>query len=443
MSSTIHKAPILVAGAGLTGLSCAYHLKRPYELWERDDSVGGLSRTDEVRGFRFDKTGHWLHTRHAWTRQLITERLGIELVEITRNAVIHSHGVRTPYPFQANTYGLPIPVVAECLQGYFAARERRARGETQPATTFGDHIRDQLGDGIAKHFMFPYNTKLWTVPPDEMSARWCKRFVPSPEPEEVVLGALRREGAGHQIGYNNTFWYPRKGGIGVIANRLHDVLPTPAALGRRLTRIDQKQHLAYDDAGNVTSYASLVTTAPLTELITSLENPPARIKEAATRLRSAAVTYWNIAFKGSEEQGAPHWVYFPESEFPFYRMGSPSAVLANLAPVQHRSCWVEVSHRSGSSTTVTEQAIMDALAKSGVSAPGEEPTLMERRTIPIAYVIMDARFEALRDEILAWLAEQGIFSTGRYGAWTYNSMEDSIIAGREAAQSAEEYCATC
>src|SRR5687768_4758952 len=113
----------VILGAGLAGLSCARHLGGGYQLFERADAVGGAARTFRRGDFWFDVTGHWLHLKDEAISRLAHELLGDELVQVTRRASIDSNGVRTPYPFQAHTYGLPAGVVADCVLGYFRARE--------------------------------------------------------------------------------------------------------------------------------------------------------------------------------------------------------------------------------------------------------------------------------------------------------------------------------
>src|SRR5262249_48885041 len=126
-------APVIVIGAGLAGLACADVLGSAALVFEREECPGGAARSFERYGFSFDVTGHWLHLREPEVVRLIGELFSAdELVTVARRAVIHSHGVRTPYPFQANTYGLPVNIVAECVLGYFKAREQAARGILPP-----------------------------------------------------------------------------------------------------------------------------------------------------------------------------------------------------------------------------------------------------------------------------------------------------------------------
>ena len=103
------REPVVIVGAGLAGLSTAYHLeeRRPAVLLEREGRVGGLTRSFHVNGFIFDVTGHLLHLKRDSVRALIDRLLPGGMESIERRSFIHSHGVYTDYPFQANLYGLP------------------------------------------------------------------------------------------------------------------------------------------------------------------------------------------------------------------------------------------------------------------------------------------------------------------------------------------------
>src|SRR6478672_2135158 len=116
-------ARVVILGGGLTGISAAYHLKRPWLLLEKEARLGGHARTDVTRGFHFDKTGHWLHLRDPYTKGLVADLLPDQMVPVERKARIFSHGVLTRFPFQANLHGLPPGVVSECLLGFLAAQQ--------------------------------------------------------------------------------------------------------------------------------------------------------------------------------------------------------------------------------------------------------------------------------------------------------------------------------
>src|SRR6058998_874069 len=107
--------PVVILGAGLTGLSAAYHLAAPALVIEREPEVGGLARTRVEEGFTFDCTGHLLHLKERRVMALVHSLLPDAFSRHERRALIYSKGVYTPYPFQANLHGLPPEVVHECV----------------------------------------------------------------------------------------------------------------------------------------------------------------------------------------------------------------------------------------------------------------------------------------------------------------------------------------
>ena len=167
---------VLVLGGGLAGLSTAYHLEdhRPVVLLEKEDRLGGLTRSFRVNDFIFDITGHLLHLRRKEVRDLIDGLLPEGLASVKRRSFIHSHGVDVDYPFQANLHGLPPEVIRDCLTGFIEAHADPQRpGEEELAgASFHDWAEATFGRGIAAEFMLPYNRKLWCRDLRKITADW-------------------------------------------------------------------------------------------------------------------------------------------------------------------------------------------------------------------------------------------------------------------------------
>ena len=107
---------IVILGAGLAGLSAAFHLKgKEYEIFEKDGEIGGLCRSVIHDGFTFDYTGHLLHLSHSYTQQLLADLLPELLIRHQRNSAIYVQGTYVPFPFQANLWALPKELTKECL----------------------------------------------------------------------------------------------------------------------------------------------------------------------------------------------------------------------------------------------------------------------------------------------------------------------------------------
>lgn len=436
-------APTLILGAGLTGLSCAHHLGGGYMLVERENEPGGIVRTQIRRtahgDFYCDGTGHWLHLRDASMRELVNRLLPGELVEHERKAVIFSKGVFTPYPFQANTFGLPREVVLECLLGLLKAKHpedfKASAPEGRPQN-FREWIVRNFGEGICKHFMVPYNEKLLGVKLDELAPEYAERFIPQPSVEDVVKGALgfSRE----SLGYNAKFVYPRTGGIGSLARAFAGALAVKPLYGTRMESVDlQAKTVALSDGRSV-RYEHLVNTAPLPRLLAALGELPSDVRAAAAKLRATTVHYFDIGVRGpGAEASHHHWIYVPEPDFIFYRAGSYSAVHADSAPAGCRSYYVEMS---GGVTDLLhdveglKKRVLADLRRARVLADEDEILFMELCSIPFAYVIFDKNYEQARETVLRFLEAHGVQTCGRWGGWNYGGMEDAMLEGKRAAE---------
>lgn len=429
----------MILGGGLTGLSTALHLRPgPWLVVEREQRVGGKATSVRRDGFTFDVTGHWLHLRDDRTRALVDDLFAPgDLVEIERHTGVWTHGAMLAYPFQANLHGLPLPVVKRCLEGFFEAQVRAARPDATEPTTFDAFARARFGDGIADAFFVPYNEKLWGLHPDALTSDWVQRFVPLPDPGQVIAGALGIVQEG--LGYNARFLYPRRGGIDALPEAMGERLSARPEgrirLGDEVESIDPigRTIRVRGDAEKI-EYGRLVSTLPLPALVRRIEGVPPEVLDAAGRLRCVPWRWLDIATRTPPPM-REHWVYVPERHIPFFRVGVFSNAWPAMAPPGCGSLYVELADRTSAPDLPRIHA---ALAEMGAITDPEDVLFSEQRDLPCAYVLFDVHHRDATATVLGWLDEVGIRSCGRYGAWTYNSMEDSILAGIEAAAWAEE-----
>lgn len=432
---------VVILGGGLTGISAAVHLRRRWVLLEKNDRLGGHARTDQRDGYCFDKTGHWLHLRDPYTKQLIQELVGDQMVRIERKARIFSNGALTRFPFQANLYGLPPEVVKECLLGFIEAWARRDDADAAPPKNFEDFCLRTFGAGISRHFMIPYNHKLWGVHPREITAEWCTRFVPIPKLDDVVAGAVGANPP--EMGYNISFLYPKQGGIETM---------TRALVGRMRTDLGETRLGTSPDAIDVTTrtvhvggetipWRAIVMTMPLPEMLKRTRGLPADVERAATQLRCTPVRYLNVATRRPVPADF-HWIYVPEEKYPFYRVGIYTNAIPAMAPRGNGSLYVELASRGPEPTGAARDALIRDVAQglhaAGALASPDDVLFADLHELTYAYVVFDDHYYPATNLIRTWLEAHQIFPRGRYGYWTYNAMEDCILAGKEVADTIEE-----
>ena len=314
-----------------------------------------------------------------------------------------------------------------------ADRRRQGAGDEAEPESFSDWIRYYFGDGIAEHFMLSY--KALGVSADQITSRWCQRFVPKPELSDIVVGAVGCNAKG--MGYNAfQFLYPKTGGIQTVATAIGDAVGGHRIhLNRKAVRVDAQNKTVHFESGETVAYRRLISTIPLPNLIDQMVNVNEDVMTARRQLRANEVIYLNVGIEGKLGE-TDHWIYVPEDEYPVYRVGSFSNANPAMAPPGCGSLYIELSDRE---TPVEElrPRIEAMLIEMNLIEHADQIRFMHTRRIPNAYVIYDFNYHDVRQTILSYLKTIGIESIGRYGDWNYSSMEDALLDGKKMAELAE------
>jgi len=422
---------VVIVGAGLTGLSAAWHLARRgtrATVLERETTVGGACASRHRDGFSFDLTGHLLHLARAESETLLGE-LGIrrDLRRHRRRAAIALAGTVTPYPIQIHTHRLPPEIRRDCLLGFIEAWRG---GEPSRGGSFAEWVLSRFGEGLARHFFFPYNRKLYCAEPADMTAEWAGRYVPRPALADVVDGALGLyRGA---VGYNASFLYPRTGGIGSLAEALARGAGD-LRLNRPVRAVRLQERVVELEGGDALAWSTLVATLPLTHLAAITPDLPEAGRAAVARLRAVAVVNLNLGVAGRAPR-REHWLYVPEARFPFYRVGFPSNH-GVVAPAGHHTVSVEVSLPAGTAAPRDLEArCLAGLEELGLLRDRRDIVVRDRVRIDPAYVVFDAHrgraVAALRDVYRS----HGVWLAGRWAEWKYSTMEDALSDGATVAR---------
>lgn len=422
---------ILIIGGGLAGLSAGFHLQEHEPLvFEKEAAVGGLCRSFTQDGFTFDVTGHLVHLKDPYTRELIDRLLPNTLQSHERDAAIYSKSTATPYPFQANTYGLPPQVIKECVLGFVETLQASHNGVPRD---FHEWILRTFGTGIAKHFMLPFNEKFWKTDLRTITADWVSWSIPKPTLEEVINGALGLTNKG--MGYNPRFMYPKRGGIDCLPRALARSIKN-LYTGHNLEFINPKKKYVRFTNGREESFDYLMSTLPLPTLYGLIVDTPDSLKHAAGQLRAISVLNWNVGV-ARPKVSDKHWIYFPEAEFVFSRVGFPTNFSEGVAPKDSSSLYIEITHHPEEQVDIEEaydRAIAD-LNKSGILQPGDQILTRSAIDIKYAYVIFDEHRQQHLQDLIEYLESRDILTAGRYGRWDYYSIEDSILSGKSSAES--------
>lgn len=426
------KKKIIILGAGLAGLSAAWHLKqRGIEalVFEKENTVGGLCRSKQVKGFIFDYDGHLMHFQNSYILQLVEKLLKGNLVRHERSAWVNNFGIFSRYPFQANLHALPKPIASECLWGFIQATNSRSNSSQ---ANFLKWINNTFGKGIARHFMVPYNKKFWTVSLNRMACPWVDKFIPQLGLSEVVNGFFA--GGNDHLGYNAFFWYPEKGGIIQLALAFEKQIGE-VSKNCCVSEIDlRKKEITIKGKGKE-RFDVLILTIPLPELMKIVKPLPNRILGSFKKLRWNSIFNLNLGIERPCQDGK-HWVYFPHKDTVFFRVGFFHNFSTNAAPAGRSSLYTEVSYSRNkpiNKKKIVDQ-ILGSLHSSGIISRENRVLTLDTNDIKYGYPIYDQHYLEATTEIKEFLLSNGVITCGRYGNWQYMSMEDSMFDGRRAAE---------
>jgi protoporphyrinogen oxidase len=430
---------IAIVGAGPCGLACARELDQlgasDWTVFERELHPGGnAASVVDPNGFTWDLGGHVVFSHFGEFDALLAEMLGDEVYEHDRSSFVLVDGRWIPYPFQNNLRHLEPQAALECLLGL---------SETSPASgslrDFGSWIDATFGTGIARHFMRPYNEKVWATDLSEMSADWIAERVSVVDFGRALTSfVLQTDDLGW--GPNSTFMFPKSGGTGEIYRRLADRLGTGVEYGHELVELDpERLELRFAD-GRRESADAVVSTMPVDLLVERLTTCPSDVRAAARELRHTSVSVVGIGYEMPLRDDRS-WLYFPSPEVPFYRATnfakySPANV-PDSDTARYCSYLTETARPSDRPTAATlvrdvQTAIISAQLASESAAVASEHVI----EVDYAYPVPTLSRNAALATIQPWLEQHRIFSRGRFGTWRYETgnMDHAVKLGIDIAR---------
>jgi UDP-galactopyranose mutase len=236
------------------------------------------------------------------------------------------------------------------------------------------------------------------------------------------------------MGYNPRFIYPKTGGIECLplalarpVRRVH--------LNETLESIDPKRKVVRMASGREEPYDSLITSLPLPETFRLLKDTPETLRYAASLLRAIGVFNINIGIDRPNVSDQ-HWIYYPEGQYIFSRVGFPMNFSTAVAPAGTSSMYIEITYQPGQKPNPEEayaRSIAD-LQRCGILRESDRILTRLDLDIKTAYIVFDEHRQTHLQSLIGYLESRDIHTAGRYGQWDYYSMEDSIRSGKTIAE---------
>jgi len=444
----VSAAPVVVAGAGPAGLAAGLALARSGRrvvLVERDDAVGGLARTVERDGYRFDIGGHRFFTRVPEVQALWDELLGADMLVRRRRSRILFNGRYFDYPLTASSAlaGLGVAEGVRILASYARARLAPIR----PERSFADWVTNRFGRRLFEAFFRSYTEKVWGRPCESIGAEWAAQRIRGLSLRAALADMLRRGRGGHRT-LATEFLYPRLG-PGMLWERMRAEVERRGGrvlLGTSLAslRVAGGRIEAVEVVGRGTREwipaAHLVSTIPLRDLAAALSTAltPAE-REAARALRYRDFIQVAVVLEG-EEPFPDTWLYLHDHAISCGRIQNFRAWSPELVPQPDRCCLgLEYFCDTGDALWTRSDEALGELAAADLARLGfaDRSRIVTSHVVRMrgAYPVYDDGFAervAVLRGALSRIGNLGV--AGRSGMHRYNNMDHSMLTGVLAAR---------
>lgn len=466
-SSTTRAQGTLVVGGGPAGLTAAYELLKhdpeaaPLVL-EATDKVGGIARTEEYKGYRFDIGGHRFFTKVKEVEALWHEVMGEDFIDVPRQSRIYYQGKFYDYPLSmGNTLKNLGPYEsARILLSYLKWKVKPSQEEEN----FEQWVSNRFGGRLFWHFFRTYTEKVWGIPCTEIRADWAAQRIKDLSLKKAVFDAIT--GKSDTTSLIKTFKYPplgpgqmwerfaerieERGGEVRMRTRVHRFRRE----GNRVVAAELRSHTdhadhprdrdAASDREEGTTYwldvEDVISTMPLTALVRAFDPPaPDKVLAAADGLNYRDFLIVTLILD-QKDPFPDNWIYIHSPEVKVGRIQNFRSWSEAMVPhPDHASIGMEYfCHRGdGLWTSTDEELIALATRELGELNLSQADRVIDGTVIrqPKAYPVYDADYKKHVDTIEAWVRTlENLHTVGRNGMHRYNNQDHSMLSAMHAAR---------
>ncbi len=441
----------LVLGAGLAGLSAAHVLSqsgRNICVVESDGVVGGLARTIEHHGFRFDLGGHRVITHNKDTERFIRGILNDSVLEVPRKSQIFLQGKFFDYPLKPGNaiLGLGPVTILRIVVDYLSQTVKNVVAPAVPRS-FEDWVISKFGRALFDLYFRQYTEKVWGVPCDCISVEWAAKRIEGLSLWTAVKNAFSKRKTDNIKSLADKFLYPRRG-IGELTDRMRDAIAerNPVLTATRVVRIDHTGSSIANmtvaqgsDAARPLNASRYLSSIPITDLVSMLRPAaPEEIRKAAAQLQYRDLVIVTIMLRGDRVTDLS-WMYLPGKDIPFGRIHEPKNWSAIMAPEGKTHVVAEYFCFKGDRTWNSGDAeLVDTtvrhLCKMGFISERDVIDSFVLR-VPNAYPLLAVDYRKHYDKVVGYLNTfKNLHLIGRTGKFRYYNMDHAIESGLEAAE---------
>jgi len=451
MSEKRKDMKIIIMGGGPAGLSAGKILTDANLnciVFEKDDGVGGLSRTHSHKGFLFDLGGHRFFTKKNELDEFIQRLMVDELIEVKRSSKIYFMNRYFNYPptFFDAFMGLGPILNAQILVSFL---KEKISWRKKPVITLEDWMISQFGRKMYEIFFKNYTEKVWGGPCSQGSAIWASQRIKGMSLLSTIRETIFPSKKERPVSLIPHFKYPAHG-IGRISERMKQEIEkkNQIRLNSGVAKIFHKDNKitgvlvqTRHEKESIEQATHFLSSIPVTELILGFDPPaPKEVIDSAKRLRYRDLLIVVLMFD-SEPITKDTWIYVPDPEIQFGRLHEPTNWSRAMSPAGKTSLVFEYfCFETDPIWSMPDEKLAELTLeqfKKIKLAPGVEKKLIDYCVVRVkkAYPIHELGYDILLEIIKNFVKKfSNLTLMGRYGMFIYNNLDHSIETGIRAAQ---------
>ncbi|MBQ9071768.1 MAG: FAD-dependent oxidoreductase [Bacilli bacterium] len=416
------KVKFLIIGAGISGLTFANYAKGDYLIVEKENEVGGYCRTFKRKDYVWDYAGHFFHFKtDEFKNKFLSQMPEEDIIYNTKCTKILYKGNFVDFPFQTNIHQLEKEEFIDCLYDLFNKEEK------DNYDNFLDMLYGKFGKSIVEKFLKPYNEKLYAVDLTKLDVDAMGRFFPYADKEAIIKNMKESK----VNSYNNSFLYPKNGAGSFIDILYKNLDKEKVLLNVSVVDLNFNKNQVKLSNGEIIEYEYLINTMPLNNFLTLTKEHQDLLNEMSYN----KVLVFNLGFdKPSPLCKEEHWLYIPSKDSNYYRIGFYN----NILGTDKLSMYIEIGYNKDD--VITEDMIKEQLNLTLKNLKESGIISSDMNLVDYVSVVMDPAYVHIStgtnkkiDNLKEELKYKNVYTIGRYGAWIYNSMEDSMVTAKELA----------
>jgi len=415
----------IVLGAGISGISTAYHLglkNIDATIYEKDSEWGGLCGNFTLDGFRFDKSVHLSFASDEYVQKLMYNETPYH--KHPPEASNYYEGCWVKHPAQNNLFPLPAETKVKIITDFIKNADKE-----HTITDYESWLRAQFGDYFAEEFPMKYTRKYWTMDAKELSTTWVGTRLSQPNIEEVLRGSFTTDIPNAY--YAKEMRYPKQGGYKSFLNTMQK--ECTIELNKEAKAINPKnKEITFTDGSTVT-YENLISSLPIPHIIELLPEVPQNVIDASKKLLPSSVAIVSLGF--NKPDLAEHlWYYIYDEDFLPARCYSPSLKSSDNVPEGCSSIQFEVYFSNRKDLALQGDALIEDIISRGIKMElfkREDIIVKDMRILPYGNIIFYEGMEEDRQVVLDYLASLNIYGVGRFGKWEYLWTDQCVLTGKD------------